>query len=60
MAKIFPKLGSKVCQLLNESLNDYQRYLKLCKIGEISPNLATLDQTFMPKLVVPIHLVKIC
>ena len=42
ISKVFPKLGSQDCQLLNEPLKYYQRYLKFCQIGKISPNLATL------------------
>ena len=49
MTKIFPKLGSKVCQSLNEPLKFTQIYKK-CQIGSISPNLVTLVSINITKI----------
>ena len=36
------KIGSKFCQTLNNPSTIWQRFIKFCQRGEISPNLVTL------------------
>ena len=40
--KIFVKVGSQFCQILNSYSRNGQKLLKCCPIGEISPNHVTL------------------
>ena len=39
----FAKVGSKICQTLNIPSTIWQRFIKFCQSGEISPNLVTLQ-----------------
>ena len=40
--KIFAKVGSKFCQIVNTAFKSYPNTLKLCQSGKISPSLVTL------------------
>ena len=49
----FAKVGSKLGQIINEHSTIWQRFIKFCQSGEISPNLVTLvnnnfDDIFQP------------
>ena len=43
--KIFAKVGSQFCQILNRYSTNGQKILKCCPSVEISPNLVTLTRT---------------
>ena len=40
--KLFAKVGSQFCQILNSYTRNGQKLLKCCPSGEISPNMVTL------------------